>query len=182
MFMLAFSVVLISIIGLFMQVTNALVLHFVGLQIAMGQQFMAWHSMAADYTCSAPLPPLPIDSSDTSVADGIRDMRGSYTGSTWDTVIFDGTYGGSSTPVVLSYIDPARTYSGYTGAEAARQFRMAFSGGTHVYSPVFSNGPDNAMNILITSEGSSYTIVVSGIPSTVPVNAVGMVSAVTCSP
>jgi hypothetical protein len=109
-------------------------------------------------------------------------MRGSYTGSTWDTVIFDGTYGGSSTPVVLSYIDPARTYSGYTGAEAARQFRMAFSGGTHVYSPVFSNGPDNAMNILITSEGSSYTIVVSGIPSTVPVNAVGMVSAVTCSP
>jgi hypothetical protein len=182
MFMLAFSVVLISIIGLFMQVTNALVLHFVGMQVAMGQQFIAWHSMAADYACSAPLPALPVDSSDSGIADGIRGMRDSYTGATWDTVYFDGSYGGSSTPIVLSYIDPGRTYSGYTGAEAARQFRTAFAETTHRYSMVFNNGADNAMNIIITSQGSSYTILVSGIPGTVPVNALGMISAVTCSP
>jgi hypothetical protein len=183
MFMFVFSVVLMSVVGLFMQVINALVIYFVGLQLAMGQQFIAWHSMATEYACAAaPLPPLPINTSDSSVEDGIRDVRPSYAGATWDTVIFDGTYGGSSTQIVLSYIDPGKTYAGFSGAEATRQFRTAFSAQTHQYSPIYSNGPNNAMNIIIVSQGSSYNIVVSGIPTSVPVNTIGMVAAVNCSP
>jgi hypothetical protein len=184
MFMFAYAVVIISIVGLFLQVTNALALHFASQQTGVGQQLISWQEMAREYACT-PVS-LPTGTSDSGVITGIRAQRTTYTGRTWDTAIFDGTYGGASARLVLSYISPTADYGGYGAGEVARQFRASLASQGHRFTPTYDGGtcPDRCIDLIISNDGANYSIVISGLPTggadAIPANVSALVSSVSC--
>ncbi|HVY13093.1 MAG TPA: hypothetical protein VHB73_05975 [Alphaproteobacteria bacterium] len=186
MFMFVFAVILISIVGLFFQVINALTLYLASHQMGVGQQMFAWQNLAMDYACATAIPPGTAPSFGTVYADtetdatiktGINDIRPEYTGVKWNTVIFDGKYGTSDSHLVLSYISPSGTMAGYSVGEIKRQFLLAFKNNDYTFSEVM--GGSMSVNVYAAG-GAPASVQITGIPSTVADHVNGMVTSVEC--
>lgn len=188
MFMFVFAIILIALVGLFLQVMSTLTLYLSSQQMGMGQQIFTWHNLAREYACSAGLALPAVTQAYTAadpVAAGIHNMRPEYAGRYWGAAIFSGLYGGAATtPIVLAYIPTSGTFGGYTMSDVVRQFRGSFKSNEYKFSAVYTAGcpSGRCMDVVVSSAGTFATVTVSGIPTTVPNGAAGMVSVVKCTP
>lgn len=200
MFMFVFAVILIAIVGLFLQLVLALGVFLAVSQTGVGQQLIVWQTMAYEYACSSPAIIAQPDAGSTlvPVATDITGMRLSsadsgnkpiYTGINWDTVIFrggfidpdTGTVSATTTRFVMSYADPARRHAGVSAAEVGRQAKKAASRHQTLPGVVELNGSDRRLAInMYTKDGALLTATVSGIPDAVPVGSSALITIADC--
>lgn len=138
MYMLTFTVIAISILGLFFQILTALNANFATQQVAVGEQLLNWHQMAVDFACinrvTRPMTLYP----DSTVSDptfkhnipiyarpanGVAGTTSAYTGWSWNTVVAPVTFGTDTTPTrtIVTYVPPGSSFAGYSSAEITRQ-------------------------------------------------------------
>ncbi len=189
MFMFAFAVLFIAIIGLFLQIVGALSLFLAAQMHGVGGQLLIWQNIAIEYACT---PPLDVATGTFSTTAGtiaysdVTNLRPNYQGFDWETVVFDGIYGTHPSRLVLTYINPGSSYGGYSAAQVAQQFHKQFRSNDYRFSPVRDDGGVRAIDVTVSDDGVSYIVTVSGIPAgggdAVPLNASGIISPVQCTP
>jgi hypothetical protein len=181
MFMFTFSVLAISIVGLFFQIVSAVTAYFLSLQLSLGEQMLKWHSIAFAYSCTTAGLALPAGSMITKAdVDRTSELAGLYN---WHTEIFDGTYNGKpNVRMIVTYVTPTEKPSGFSAADVARQllrvtskqhYRFGRANGGAVGFTTYDDNPRNP------------TIQITGLPTTpspgVVDNSVVLVSDSTCN-
>jgi len=121
--MFVFSVLMISIIGLFFQIVNAQTSFLLNQQVSLGQQMMRWHSLAYAYACGTGTGKSKAVGETVTKADldepEKTEVAGSYD---WNTVFFSGTYDGVATPrLMVTYVTPNERPSGFSAADVGWQ-------------------------------------------------------------
>jgi hypothetical protein len=197
MFMFVFAIILISLVGLFLQIVNALTMFLASQQMGMGQQIILWHNLAKEYACTSGvtpgvplvLPPDHLTANDPALGTAIHNVRPEYKGRNWSTAIFSGTIGGAASTLVLSYIPNNSVFYGIPSAEVVRQFRASFKNNEYRFSATYSGasptngvacpGPGLCMDIVVSDlDSNPYPIVVTGIPAAVTQGVSGIINAV----
>lgn len=177
MFMFTFSVLTISIVGLFFQIVNAITAYFLTIQLALGEQMLKWHSIAFEYSCSTPAV-IALTTGAITKADVGRtaELAGMYD---WDTEIFMGTYNGISRRMIVTYVSPTKTPTpgGFPVSDIARQLRKV----TMRQHYRFSRVSGGATNFTTYDDGTLIVIPIAGLPAGVVNNSVALVSDSTCN-
>lgn len=179
MFMFTFSVLTISIVGLFFQIVSAITAYFLSQQLALGEQMLKWHSIAFEYSCTSAGVGLP-DLSPISKADVGRsgELVGSYN---WNTVIFEnGTYNGVNRRMLVTYVLPTEKPNGFSVTDLARQIQKV----TIKQHYRFGRVSGHTVKFTVFDSGVPTTIDIAGLPSATPDvvdNSVVLVSDATCN-
>lgn len=175
--MFTFSVITISIVGLFFQIVTALTAYLLAQQLGLGQQMMKWHSIAFQYSCTAaglaltPPPDIPITKANVGRT---TELAGMYS---WNTILFSGTYGGTTRRMIVTYVTPGEKPSGFSAADVSRQI-LKITGKQH-YTYSRANGGN--VNFITYDSGTPYTVAITGLPGAVVDNSVVLVSDATCN-
>jgi hypothetical protein len=192
MFMFVFSVILISLVGLFLQVVQALAMTFSLQQIGVGEQVRIWHNMVYDYACQGGLNPaqtITMNEADplghaATVRAAVKKMREdegvNYSNMIdWDSIIFQTSYGGAtSVRTVVTWVDPTRSSTSYGGVspqEVGRQLRKT-ARRNHMFGRV--NGGEIHLHVKDRDLEQDIVISVSG--TGIPEGADALVSAADC--
>jgi hypothetical protein len=155
MFMLTFSVLTISIVGLFVQVVGALVAYFLGQQAGVGEQMLKWHALAYQYSCGrADIVGYQVARSDFGTARA-AELAGSPQ---WKSVFFSGNYGASSSVMIATYSLPTDKPAGISAANVMRQLLKT----TKKLQYQFSFASGGATNFTTWESGVPTTIVITG--------------------
>lgn len=176
MFMFTFSVITISVVGLFFQIVTTLTSYLLSVQMGLGQQLLAWHSMAFAYACTAAGLAEP-DGGTVTISEVSRasQLTGSYQ---WNTTFFTGTYAGATRRMIVTYVTPTEKPLGFSSYDVARQLTRV------TIKQNFSYGRSTAAQ---TATFSTYdgnvpsTITIGGLPAAVVTNSVVLVSDATCN-
>lgn len=171
MFMFAFSVLTISIVGLFFQIVSAVTAYFLSQQLSLGQQMLKWHSIAFEYSCSNPSATGAVTKADVGRTD---ELAGQYN---WTSEIFTGTYASASKRLIVTYATPDERPSGFSTTDVARQLQKV-TGKLHYRFGRVSGGN---VGFSTFDAGIPYTITIGGLPATVVDNSVVLVSDSTCN-
>lgn len=183
MFMFTFSVITISIVGLFFQIVQAMTAYLLAQQLSLGEQMFKWHAAIYGNSCASLVSKV---SGDTVIASELpapystdyATICPSVGACTWHSQFFTGTYNGAaSTRLLITYIGPTEKPSGYSAAVVAQQLNKItlkqhyhfnrVSGGSITFTTYDSSNPG----------GNSITI--TGLPAVD--NSVALVSDARCN-
>jgi hypothetical protein len=192
MFMFVFAIILISLVGLFLQITNALTMYIASQQMGMGQQLILWQNLAMQYACTSGLVPgVPVvgdvatgpNLKSDPLAQAIHTIRPEYQGRNWGAAIFTGNMGPTiGTRLVLTYIPNSSVFAGMSSSEVVRQFRSSFKNNEYRFSAVYDGPAGRSMDVVVSATGhDAYPVTVTGIPNGVPAGVSGIVSGVSCN-
>ncbi len=175
MYMFTFSVLTISIVGLFFQIVSAMTAYFLSQQLALGEQMLKWHSIAFGYSCSSPAI-IALTSGTITKADVGRttELAGMYD---WNTEIFSGTYNGLSRRLIVTYATPTERPSGFSTTDVARQL-LKVTAKQHYRFGRVSGG---TVGFTTYDAGTPATISIAGLPASVVDNSVVLVSDAACN-
>ena len=175
MFMFTFSVITISVVGLFFQIVSAITAYFLSQQLSLGEQMLKWHSIAFEYSCSSPAV-IAITSGPITKADVGRttELAGLYN---WNTEIFSGTYNGAARRMIVTYATPTEKPSGFSSTDVSRQL-VKVTGKQHYRFGRVSGG---AVTFTTYDGGTPYPIPITGLPAAVVDNSVVLVSDSNCN-
>lgn len=171
MFLFTFTVITLSIIGLFFQLVLALAASFAAQQVSMGQQVWNWQAMAVEDACSTDKG-VNADSTvtDANFRANILAQRATYnTSNWWDTVIAQVNYGTANTRVVITYIPPGTSFQGFTSAEISRQIRAAPQNTSQL-----SSVKSGAVTVSYKATGAT-TFTITGLPAEVAVDGTNVI-------
>jgi hypothetical protein len=177
MFMFTFSVITISIVGLFFQIVTALTAYFLSQQLALGEQMLKWHSLAFEYSCTTAGLAEPIGTAITTSDFGARatELGGSYV---WNTVFFNGTYAAAPRRMIVTYVTPAEKPNGFTVADVARQLSKVTNKQLYHFNRSVAG---QTVNFTTYDGGVANTISIGDLPPAVVPNSVVLVTDATCS-
>lgn len=122
MFMFVVSLLAMSIAGLYAQIVKAILALCLSQQIALGQQFLQWHSYAYAFSCSAAgqsmsaASPVAIHVDDLNLSAELRSA------SSFKSGMFMGTANGTARRLLITYINPGDTVAGYSATDIGSQF------------------------------------------------------------
>ncbi len=160
MFMFIFAVVLIAIVGLFLQVMLGLGGLMAQQQMALGQQMLYWHSAAYEYACRN----MGVNNA-TVTRGNVTNLRPAYSGPTWNSNIFNGNFGGTTVRLVITYLPSGTIMSGYPSSVVASQLQRIRSYQRDVYN--FSLAQGGAVTITIATTPPTPNVTVTGLPAAV---------------
>ncbi len=178
MFMFAFSVITISVVGLFFQIVSAITAYFLSQQLSLGEQILKWHSIAFANSCS-------ISKADgVAITDDDFGARGpevagqcAVSGCAWRTEFFTGTYQNPpSVRMIITYVLPTDKPSGFSINDLARQLTKV----TMKHNYRFNRASGNAVTFVTYNDGAPSPITISGLPVAVEDGSVVLVSDASC--
>ncbi|MBY0427795.1 MAG: hypothetical protein K2Q32_01090 [Alphaproteobacteria bacterium] len=175
--MFTFSVLTISIVGLFFQIVSAITAYFLSQQLSLGEQMLKWHAIAYSYSCSNIGATGTVDKAIVGAADPTRqsELAGLWN---WKTEIFNGTYNAKpSVRMVVTYVLSGDKPSGFSAADVSRQLLKITTKQHYRYGRVVSG----AVKFTTYDAGTPYSIDITGLPGAVTDNAVVLVSDATCN-
>jgi hypothetical protein len=177
MFMFVFSVITISIVGLFFQIVSALTAYFLSQQVGLGEQMLKWHSMAYSYSCGAGSSKSAL-TNDTIVQSEVpraTEIAGTYP---WKSVLFSGTYNGTAVSrMLVTYVLPTERPSGFSHNDVARQLTRV----TMRQFYRFGRVTGGTIGFTSYDAGVPATISIGGLPGAVVDSSVALVSTAVCN-
>ncbi len=183
MFMFTFSVITISIVGLFFQIVSAITAYFMSQQVGLGEQMLKWHSIAFADKCSM------TKADGEAITDADFDTRAAEVagqcgvgGCTWHTEFFTGTYDSAPARMIVTYVRPDDRPSGFSASDVARQLQKVTIKQRYRFSR--ASGGATQFTTYDSSTGvPPHSIPITGMPFTsgkVVDNSVVLVSDATC--
>lgn len=183
MFMFTFSVITISIVGLFFQIVQAMTAYLLAQQLSLGEQMLKWHAAVYSNSCAALIAKA---SGDTVIASELptpystdyATICPSVAACTWHSQFFTGTYNGAaSNRLLVTYVGPTEQPSGYSAAVVAQQLNKITLKQRYHFNRV-SGGSINFTTFDSSNPGGNV-ITITGLPA--PDNSVALVSDARCN-